>query len=435
MNDNLYNLAFERSILSSIIFDPIIFEELGVILNPDDFYLPSHSSIFLSMSILTQADKPIDEEFIKKELIRLNAFDESVMLEILSANPISNIKAYVDEILDKSKSRKLLAIANAIKKIVIEDNGTSAEAIAEIETQLLKMDSSSDIDMPIDMNMAINQFNTMTPPPLIKTGLRAIDTMLCGGIESAQLIHIGGESNVGKTLFTKQILKNIADHHKTLFFSFEMPKWKIAKQLANSNFNRKNYFITDSQMMGNDISDVSRMIKRMKRKQDIRFVVIDSKMKLTHNHYKGNSSVEKTGEIDAILARLCQELDIVILMITQLSKEDQRNGTMSGYNSGLSDYEADMKLLISFVDGPNDKRRKIQVKKNRQDVSFEPVTLTLDTNTLEFMSVNVVETIYDSHVPFGGTKVNVTHKPKDMPPKPKPINENMSTSIEGGQFL
>ncbi|MFK5937709.1 MAG: DnaB-like helicase N-terminal domain-containing protein [Sulfurimonas sp.] len=435
MQDNLYNIAFERSILSSIVFDPILFEEISVVLKSDDFYLPSHGAIFLSMEVLTKSNKPIDEEFIKKELIKIKAFDEQVMLEILSANPISNTKAYVDEILDKSKSRKILALASGIRKLIVEDNATSDTAIAEIETQLIKLDSSSDIDMPIDMNVAINQFNTMTPPPLIKTGLRAIDTMLCGGIESAQLIHIGGESNVGKTLLTKQILKNIADHHKTLFFSFEMPKWKIAKQLANSNFNRQNYFITDSQMMGNDISDVSRMIKRMKRKKDIRFVVIDSKMKLSNNHYKGNSSVEKISEIDAILARLCQELDIVIFMITQLSKEDQRNGTMSGYNSGLSDYEADMKILLSFVDGSKDTRRKIQVMKNRQDVSFEPVTLVLDTKTLEFMSVHVTETIYDSNLPFSGNKVNETYKPKDMPPKPKPIDEDMSICIEGGQFL
>lgn len=419
MQDNLYNLAFERSILSSIVFEPVLFEELGSVLKPDDFYLPAHASVFLAMSILYQASKPIDEEFLKTELQRQKAFNEQVMLEILSANPISNPKAYVDEMIDKSKLRKILTLTNSVKAIILEENCSSNEAAAEIENHLLRLDSGSDIDMPIDMNIAINQFNTMTAPPLIKTGLRAIDSMLCGGIESSQLVHVGGDSNVGKTLLTKQILKNVADHYKTLFFSFEMPKWKIAKQLSQSNFNRQNYFITDSQMMGNDISDVSRMIKRMKRQEDIRFVVIDSKMKLTHNHYKGNSSVEKIAEIDAILARLCQELDIVVFMITQLSKEDQRNGTMSGYGSGMSDYEADMKLLISFVDGGNDPRRKIEVKKNRQDVRYEPVTLTLDTNTLEFMSVHVEETIYDSPMPFGGTKVTVTHR--EQPKRPEPI--------------
>ncbi len=424
MQDNIYNLVFERSILSSIIFEPVLIEEFGSILHVDDFYLPAHSNIYAAMLTLVQANKPIDEEFIKKELLKINKFDEQVLLELLVANPISNIKPYVDEVLEKSRVRKLLNLSTMMKKILIEEGQTSEDAVAKIEQQLMNLDNESNVYLPVSIDVAIEQFKNMTPPPLIKTGLSAIDNMLCGGIESAQLIHIGGESNVGKTIFTKQILKNIANTYKTLFFSFEMPKWKIARQLASVGFNKQNYFITDSQMMGNDISDVSRMIKRMKRQKNIRFIVIDSKMKLTHNHFKGNNSVEKIADIDAILARLCQELDIVIFMITQLSKEDQRNGTMSGYGSGMSDYEADMKLLLSFVDGPSDKRRKLEVKKNRQDVKYEPVTLTLDSNTLEFMSVHAQEIIYDSNVPFGGTTVNTTYKPKEMPPKSEPIHND-----------
>ncbi len=102
MQDNLYNLAFERSILSSIVFEPSQFDELSVALKKDDFYLPAHQDIFASMLLLLQKDQPIDEEFIKKELIKIKKFDEQVMLEILSANPISNTTAYVNEIKDKS---------------------------------------------------------------------------------------------------------------------------------------------------------------------------------------------------------------------------------------------------------------------------------------------------------------------------------------------
>jgi replicative DNA helicase len=93
MQDNLYNLAFERSILSSIVFEPQQFDELSVALKKDDFYLPAHQDIYTAMTTLLQKDQPIDEEFIKKELIKIKKFDEQVMIEILSANPISNTKA------------------------------------------------------------------------------------------------------------------------------------------------------------------------------------------------------------------------------------------------------------------------------------------------------------------------------------------------------
>lgn len=432
MQDNLYNLAFERSILSSIIFEPQIFEDINV--KAHDFYLPSHISIFSAMESLHKKDMPIDEEFIKKELIKDKAFDEQVILDIMSMNPISNVKPYVSEIVEKARVRRFLSLTNAIKKIAVEDQGTSEELIACTESHLRQLDETSDIEMPMDMFAAESEYDTMDLPPLINTGMKAINDMLCGGIESSQLVHIGGDSNVGKTILTKQILKNVAEEHKCLFFSYEMPKWKIVRQLKGKNFKRENYFITDTKMMkGSDIIDTARMIKRMHRQHNIRFVVIDSKMKLKNNNYKGNSSVEKIAEIDAILATLCQELDIVVFMITQLSKEDQRNGTMSGYGSGMSDYEADMKLLLSFMDGPKDTRRKLEVKKNRQDVKFDPVTLTLDVDTLEFMSVNVVETTYDTPLPFAGTKTNPTYRP--MPDKPKPLSEESDINTEGALFL
>ena len=66
MEEGLYNLAFERSILSSIIFEPTQFDDLETILKEDDFYLPAHKDIYKAIAALVHRDEPIDEEFIKK---------------------------------------------------------------------------------------------------------------------------------------------------------------------------------------------------------------------------------------------------------------------------------------------------------------------------------------------------------------------------------
>jgi replicative DNA helicase len=49
---NNYNLAFEKSILCSIVFEPRLFDELSSALKVDNFYLPSHQNIFKVMLIL-----------------------------------------------------------------------------------------------------------------------------------------------------------------------------------------------------------------------------------------------------------------------------------------------------------------------------------------------------------------------------------------------
>jgi len=146
MQDTLYNLAFERSVLSSILFDPATFEEINATLNINDFYLPAHQNIYHAMSNLTLADKPIDEEFIKKELEKNKAFEENVMLEILMNNPISNTKAYVDEIVDKSRVRKLISMTTTIKRSALEENESSDTIITKVEEELnaiVEMDSSA----------------------------------------------------------------------------------------------------------------------------------------------------------------------------------------------------------------------------------------------------------------------------------------------------
>jgi replicative DNA helicase len=96
--DNMYNLNIERAVLSAIVFDPEIYEEIAAKLNYQDFYLPFHQHVFTAMEDLSRNEKPIDEEFLRSKLVGMGKFDEVAMLELLSANPISNTSAYLGEI-------------------------------------------------------------------------------------------------------------------------------------------------------------------------------------------------------------------------------------------------------------------------------------------------------------------------------------------------
>jgi len=135
-----FNLSFERSILSSIIFEPSKFDELSGVLKSDDFYLPAHQDIYNIMALLTQKDMPIDEEFIKNELIKIKRFDAEAMLNILTVNPISNIKAYVKEL-------KTLSISRKIHKTTLELQSGKLEAISELQNLKFELENvGSDIN-------------------------------------------------------------------------------------------------------------------------------------------------------------------------------------------------------------------------------------------------------------------------------------------------
>lgn len=226
MQDNLYNLAFERSVLSSIIFEPSQFDELSSALKKDDFYLPAHQDIFASMLILMQKDQPIDEEFIKKELIRMKKFDEQVMLEILSANPIANTKAYVDEIKDKSLKRHLLALTTEIKRVTVEEELPSAEVIDIVEKKLYEItqdNQTSDFKdspkMTYDTMEYIKEMKARGNSVLVgvDTGFHELNKMTTG-FGKGDLVIIAARPAMGKCLGlgTKIVmfdgtLKNVED--------------------------------------------------------------------------------------------------------------------------------------------------------------------------------------------------------------------------------
>ena len=132
MMESLYNLNIERAVLSSLFFDP--YREDGrtitSTLQPEHFYLPFHQSLMNACQRLIRDEKPVDEEFVKSALMRENRFDEVAMLEVLSASPITNVKAYCDEILELSQRRALTTVATMINKQVIED-GERAEKVID----------------------------------------------------------------------------------------------------------------------------------------------------------------------------------------------------------------------------------------------------------------------------------------------------------------
>ncbi len=226
MQDNLYNLAFERSILSSIVFEPSQFDELSVALQEDDFYLPAHQDIFKAMLLLLQRDQPIDEEFIKKELIKVKKFDEQVLLEILSANPISNTQAYVNEIKDKSLKRHLLTLTTEIKRVTVEEELPSEEVIDIVEKKLYEItqdNQTSDFKdapkMTFDTMEYIKEMKARGDTVLVgvDTGFAELNKMTTG-FGKGDLVIIAARPAMGKCLGlgTKVVmfdgtLKNVED--------------------------------------------------------------------------------------------------------------------------------------------------------------------------------------------------------------------------------
>ena len=384
MQDNLYNLAFERSILSSIVFEPSQFDELSVALQEDDFYLPAHKDIFKVMLLLLQKDQPIDEEFIKKELIKIKKFDEQVMLEILSANPISNTTAYVHEIKDKSLKRHLLTLTTEIKRVTVEEELPSEEVIDIVEKKLYDItqdNQTSDFKdapkMTFDTMEYIKEMRARGDTVLVgvDTGFAELNKMTTG-FGKGDLVIIAARPAMGKTSFVLNTVNSLIVKGKGVaFFSLEMPAEQLMLRLlsiqtsiplqklrtgdmdngqwsslngAIDKMNSAKLFVDDQGSI--NINQLRSKLRKLKNQHpEIEIAVIDY-LQIMQGVGTQDRHLQ-VSEISRGLKMLARELEIPIVALSQLnrgleSRNDKRPMLSDIRESGSIEQDADIILFV-----------------------------------------------------------------------------------------
>lgn len=127
---NLTN-NIEKAVLSSILFNPEEFEKINKILKADDFSSSAHQKIYEVMQRLNDEEMPIVEDFISKRLNNPKLND--VLIDILSANPISNVLVYAKEIKKDSLTRQIQQLSS---KLQHQFDIKIIDKISELKVQL-----------------------------------------------------------------------------------------------------------------------------------------------------------------------------------------------------------------------------------------------------------------------------------------------------------
>ncbi len=206
--NQLHNLNIERAILSAIIFEPTLYEDVASKLSAEDFYLPDHQVIFESMEELDREEQPIDEEFLKKKLLQKKRYNEDVFIEIISANPISNVSAYVEEIKEKAIKRELVKLTSKIREVTVEEDMPSDDILNIVQKELyeISLDATTKEfreapEMVVSTIAHIHEMkkrgnNGVTG---VDTGFRELNE-LTAGFGEGQLIIIAARPAMGKCL-------------------------------------------------------------------------------------------------------------------------------------------------------------------------------------------------------------------------------------------
>ncbi len=382
--ENMYNLNIERAVLSAIIFDPEIFEDIASKLEPHDFYLPFHQHVFIAMEELDREDKPIDEEFLKNRLVRKKEFDEVAMLNMLSANPISNTDAYIEDIKSSSTKRALATLATTIKKVTIEEDLPIDDIMNLVEKKLYEITQNSVTkdfrnakEITVSVLDRIKYLKSLGNSKLIgvDTGFKNLNEKT-NGFGKGDLVIIAARPAMGKTSFVLNIAERAIDRGEGVaFFSLEMPAEQLMLRILSTKtsiplqklrvgnlddeewsrlsdatiaIEKKKLFVDDDGYA--TIHHVRSKLRKLKAQNpEISMAIIDYLQLMSGDSRDGRQQV--ISEISRGLKQLARELEIPILALSQLNRgvesRDNKRPLLSDLReSGSIEQDADIVMFI-----------------------------------------------------------------------------------------
>lgn len=399
MTKELYNLNIERSILSSIIFEPSRFDEISSYLKPEYFYLPSHQRFFKAMIEVHEEELPIDEDFIKKK-IPADDFDETAFLEVVSTYPLSNTRAYIDEIVELFTKRELLTLTTEIKKITTEDNIPSDEAVDRVQQLLYNITTdNSSKDFRDGENISVATLEEIKKNKALgNKGVIGVDTGFIAlnditrGFGKGDMVIIAARPAMGKTAFVLNLANNVLHHGKGVaFFSLEMPAEQLLMRMMSAKtsiplqnlkigdmtdeqwshlgnaadfYSNSKLFVDDDGML--TISKLRSKLRDLKTKHpEVTIAIIDYIQLMSGN--SGKDRHLEVSEISRGIKMLARELSMPIVALSQLnrgveSRPDKRPMLSDIRESGSIEQDADIIMFVYRDDVYKEREERMKEK-------------------------------------------------------------------------
>ena len=365
----------ERILLSAFFADKDAYEKTRQMLIPEMFYVPANMMVYKSIHSLAISNMPIDVITVTEQLTkdgnldRLDGGADYVANLSQIETKSANVEYYAKIIADKYVARQVIDAGN---KMILE----AKDKTIDIDTLLKNAQSSifkivrdnkrtscRQIDVIAEQVAKNIQTNSEGKALSISTGFKEIDE-ITSGLQNGDVITIASRPAMGKTSFALTIAKNIAVDNKipTLFISLGMTAEKAVQKITASicdiPINRllkgqleldererqeKNMsllkesplYIDDTPNI--DISELSIRARRLVVEKSVRVIFIDY-LQLIHIPYRQNRSVHNEfADIMYSIKRLARELDIPIVLLSQLNRSIESREKFDEKRPRLSD--------------------------------------------------------------------------------------------------
>jgi replicative DNA helicase len=386
-----HNLDAERAALSAVLLDNQALVTVMEMLEPEDFYLDAHRTIFSSMREMFDKGTPVDLITLTDHLqatARLEAVGGPAAVSVLGGlvSTAANVGHWAEIVKDKALLRRLVNEATGLITEAYGEPEEVEEFLDRAEGKILEISTrqTQTTYRPIKplveetFNILSKMYDGEHSLVGVPSGFKELDK-LTFGFQNGDLIIIAGRPSMGKTALALDIILNasIVNDKKVAFFSLEMsasqvvmrmlssigrinsstlrmgnvkPLWKQITNAAGA-LGQASIFVDDSSSLSG--LEVKAKARRIKAEHGLDLVVIDY-LQLLHGSglKKGRDSREQEiAEISRSLKGMAKELDIPVIALSQLNRapEAREKGEprLSDLReSGSLEQDADVVMLI-----------------------------------------------------------------------------------------
>ena len=403
-----FSLEAEQTVLGAILQDPNVLPVVLETVRPECFFNPQHQELFqIILQMFTSGERAdvvtVLNVAVQRKVFETAAEGRNYLAALINSVPsTSNIESYCAIVTEKYYIRCLAYAARGILQDIQSGEGSAQMLMDAAEQRIYDIRQGKDVQGLTKIGDAIceayDHVGKIAGPDKEKyvgarTGFSYLDTVT-SGLNKSDLLLIAARPGMGKTSFALNIATNVARHSgkevaifslemskeqlgrhsgkEVAIFSLEMSKEQLATRMLSSEAlvdsqKLRNGFLTNEDwvrlatsagvlsglpMYIDDTASINvQQIKaKLRRMKNLGLVVIDY-LQLMGSTLKTDNRVLVVSELTRQLKIMAKELDIPIIVLSQLSRgpegrNDKRPMLSDLRESGSIEQDADIVMFL-----------------------------------------------------------------------------------------
>lgn len=383
-----HSIEAEQSVLGAIISQPSVLAEVIELIKPEYFYSEQHKAIYSIILRMDSSGQAVDVVTLLNEAEKAHIFDSPAegrkyLAEIGNMLPsTSNIASYCKIVADKYFIRSLSYTARTILEEIQAGEHDAQLLLDAAEQKIYDIRQGRDVRGLVPLADAITEaydrLGKISGPDKDKyvgarTGFTLLDS-ITSGLNKSDLIIIAARPGMGKTSFAMNIATNVArrSEKEVVTFNLEMSKEQLATRILSTEALVESHNLRNGRISGDDwvklavsagylstlplyIDDtasmtVQQMKAKLRRTKNLGLVIIDY-LQLMESTSKSDNRVVVISEITRQLKVMAKELNVPVILLSQLSRAvesrtDKRPMLSDLRESGSIEQDADIVLFL-----------------------------------------------------------------------------------------